>query len=174
MDYSHYDELAKVIEFRDGKPYWTENRSGKCRKGDLAGSYNRRGYRQVGINHDGKVKTAKAARLNFYMVHGYMPKCIDHIDHDRANDSIDNLRACNHSQNNRNKPKKAGTSSIYMGVCWSKKASKWVATICDGSGKKVYLGSYDNELDAAMAYDSAAIDNDLRFAVLNVGEWCDL
>ena len=174
MDYSHYDELAKAIEFVDGKPYWTEDRSSKSRKGDLVGSYNNQGYRQIGIRIGGKVMTAKAARLNFYMVHGYMPKCIDHIDHDRTNDCIGNLRACNHSQNNRNKPKKSGTSSVYMGVYLSSNTGKWVAMISDSTGKKVYLGSYDDELDAAMAYDSSAIDNDLRFAVLNVGEWVDL
>ena len=47
----------------------------------------------------------------------------------------------------------AGASSVYRGVCWSKAARKWVATITV-DGKNVHLGSWSVETDAARSYDA--------------------
>ena len=47
----------------------------------------------------------------------------------------------------------AGASSVYRGVCWSKAARKWVATITV-DGKNVHLGSWSEETDAARSYDA--------------------
>lgn len=47
-------------------------------------------------------------------------------------------------------------SSVYRGVCWNKKNKRWQSAINNG-GRYVYLGSYVEELEAAKAFDLAAL-----------------
>lgn len=93
---------------------------------------------------------------------------IDHKNHNTLDNRKENLRACTISQNQANKRKKDHCTSIYKGVSWhkSKFDSKWLAQI--GHHNKVYyLGNFDNEIDAAYAYDKAAYEQWGEFANLN-------
>jgi hypothetical protein len=75
------------------------------------------------------------------------PKCkehVDHIDGNRLNSNLDNLRWVTRSENMQNQ-------RSVKGYCWSKKAEKWQATICV-DGKLIYLGYYDTEDEARQAY----------------------
>jgi hypothetical protein len=65
-----------------------------------------------------------------------------------------------------NRQKKQGTSSIYKGVSWDKEARKWCAGIMVEK-KRIHLGYFKNEQDAAKAYDAAAKRIFLSFAALN-------
>lgn len=56
--------------------------------------------------------------------------------------------------------------SKYKGVFWEKRRSKWVAQI-KVNYKHIYLGQYDNERDAAIAYNGAALLHHGEFALLN-------
>ena len=90
----------------------------------------------------------------------------DHRDHNGLNNQRDNLRRATGSQNLQNTRKRAGASSSYKGVSWDKVNNKWLARICV-SGKQCNLGRYIEEVDAARAYDAAAIDAFGEFAFLN-------
>lgn len=91
---------------------------------------------------------------------------VDHADHDTLNNQKRNLRNCTNSENQYNKFKRSGTSSKYIGVCKSKKANKWQSAI-KGDGKTIFLGYFDNEIDAAITYNVQAKIRHGEFAVLN-------
>lgn len=66
---------------------------------------------------------------------------------------LENLRFVTRSQNNQNIDKKEGYSSKYKGVSWDKRKEKWIAQ-SKYNKKKVYLGSFDDEDEAAKQYDT--------------------
>ena len=86
-------------------------------------------------------------------------KMIDHIDRDPLNNCKSNLRFISSSGNNRNKTKKAGTSSQFPGVFWHKASSKWKAQIRI-DGKKTHLGRFVLEEIAAITYRDAILKID--------------
>jgi len=94
-------------------------------------------------------------------------KCIDHENQNGLDNRRCNLREATKAQNNRNRRKVAGLgSSIYKGVMWYKSRNKWCAEI-KVDGRKIFLGYFENEIDAAKAYDAAARIYHGQFASLN-------
>ena len=79
----------------------------------------------------------------------------DHMDHNGLNNSQDNLRICNNTQNQHNRNPQKNCSSKYKGVYRQKDRCKWMARIVKTS-KQCYLGFFASEIDAAKAYDIAA------------------
>lgn len=138
------------------------SKHGGVRPGDMAGRVvSPDGYRRIGF----RGRKYKASRLAWFFAHGEMPpQLIDHINLNRADDRIANLRPATPSQNVQNH--KAWGRSQYRGVCLSA-SRKWQAQIWTGS-RKLYLGSFDNEADAALAYNAAALEHFGEFARLNV------
>ena len=134
-----YDKLAEMIEFVDGKPYKDDSLTGKLKEG----------YRILKVYTSSKATEIRAHRLNFYKYHGWVPDMIDHWDLDKDNNDISNLRPATAFQNNANKAPLIGRASIYKGV--SRSGRRWRAEL-----SRCRLGCYDNEVDAAMAYDDAA------------------
>ncbi|MBA7691068.1 hypothetical protein ES703_99606 [subsurface metagenome] len=97
----------------------------------------------------------------------------DHIDHNGLHNRKGNLRLCTNAQNSYNQQACATGTSKYKGVCWHKCRSKWSARIrCDG--KFYNLGDFDNEMEAAMAYDNKAAELFGEFAWLNFPERMEL
>lgn len=95
-------------------------------------------------------------------------KVVDHIDNDGLNNRRSNLRVCTHKQNSRNARSHKGTSK-YKGVCLHKQYGKWQTAIgCDG--KKVLIGYFDDETEAAKAYDEYARKLFGEYAYLNFPE----
>lgn len=88
----------------------------------------------------------------------------DHIDRNGLNNLRDNLRVATRYQNNCNKIAK-GTSK-YLGVCWHKHKKRWTAQITKDYKPKC-IGYFKNEIDAALAYNSAAKRVHGEFANLN-------
>lgn len=88
-------------------------------------------------------------------------KCldVDHIDGDRQNNAINNLRMATRAQNTRGYNKKrTGVSSQYRGVCWNKRFRKWEAYL-KINGKQIGVGRFDDEEEAARARDAVADAN---------------
>lgn len=93
-----------------------------------------------------------AHRLAWVYVHGIIPSnMIDHINGDKDDNRIANLREATSSQNQRNTVKKSTNKSGYKGVCWHKRQKKWQVSI-RYDGKPHHIGYFDNVLDASNAY----------------------
>jgi len=94
---------------------------------------------------------------------------VDHKNNDSLDNRMANLRVATRSQNCQNVPKRKNTSSRFTGVCFNKEHKKWCSYI-GYKGKTVFLGYFDNEIDAARAYDAAARRYYGGFARLNFPE----
>lgn len=106
-------------------------------------------------------------RVIFTLQTGLWPlNCVDHIDQDKSNNRWNNLREATRTQNNANKPSQRGSSSSYLGVSWHKASQKWRAAI-KNLGICQYLGIFTCEIEAAKAYDRAALQIHREFANLN-------
>lgn len=88
----------------------------------------------------------------------------DHINRNGCDNRRENLRACSREENSRNKTSADGSSSRYLGV--QSFRGKWMARIRAG-GVERYLGLFDREEDAALAYNRAASVYYGAFANLN-------
>jgi hypothetical protein len=95
----------------------------------------------------------------------------DHKNLNRLDNTRGNLRVCTSMQSSGNIGKRVyknkKLSSRFKGVHWSKCAKKWVSQFCI-NGKRVSLGLYENEIDAAKAYNKAAIEKHGEFALVNI------
>lgn len=88
---------------------------------------------------------------------------IDHINHDKLDNRRANLRLCSSSENARNVSSRRGATSAYLGVSWHKASRKWLSQIHINK-LCVYLGTFESEMDAALAYDRAALKHFGEFA----------
>ena len=131
-----------------------------AKKGKEAGCHGR--YRRVWINK----KVHKVHRVIFLMAYGYLPKYIDHINHDKLDNRIINLRPCTAQENCRNRKAHKNSTSKYKGVCWAGHANKWLAQIYFNE-RQISIGVFEDEEKAALAYNSSAKEYFGDFAYVN-------
>ena len=99
--------------------------------------------------------------------------CVDHRDHNGCNNTRSNIRLCLDAENSRHRRSRLGSTSKFLGVCWSKNRSKWrsqgrLPNISHLRGGNVtYLGGYDSEIEAALAYDAFAREHYGEFSNCN-------
>ena len=130
--------------------------SGKRKTGPI-GTTNTNGYLVVII----RGRQYRLHRLAWFLTHGTWPKEIDHINGNKADNRLANLRECTRSQNQANRNGMMSTnSSGFRGV--SRSGRRWQAFVA-----KKPLGRFPTAEQAAMAYNLAAFRKWGRFAQLN-------
>lgn len=90
---------------------------------------------------------------------------VDHANRDTLDNQRGNLRLCDHRRNAQNSKATLGTSA-YKGVSFEKRHNNWRVRISTVNGI-VYVGNFQDEVEAAKAYDMAAIKHHGEFAWLN-------
>jgi len=154
--------LHNLFEYKDGFLIRKTTVSHNAKQGDVIHQIEPRGYVVVLING----KTYKVHRLIFLMHHGYLPEKIDHIDCNKTNNKIENLRPATHTQNLQNRPKYRNNTSGLKGVSFHKKTSKWQSSIRI-AGKQKYLGIFESKEDAYSVYCDACKKNHGSFSNIN-------
>ncbi|NKX40969.1 HNH endonuclease [Rhodobacteraceae bacterium R_SAG2] len=103
-----------------------------------------------------------------WMTGDFPDGCIDHIDRDPLNNKWENLRLCTRGQNQANRKSYSNSSSKYLGVTKKprKKFDRWTASITRNY-QTFRLGYFKSEIEAAKAYDAAAIEMHGEFANTN-------
>jgi citrate synthase len=118
--------------------------------GKIAGCLDKDGYVIIKINK----KNMKAHRLAWLYVHGEFPEeQIDHINRDRSDNRIENLRCVSAQENSYNKSKYSN-SGYCVGVTWSGTSNKWHSRISVDK-KEIHLGYFELYSDALNARKNA-------------------
>tara|TARA_B110000444_G_scaffold260193_1_gene306288 strand:+ start:645 stop:1259 length:615 start_codon:yes stop_codon:yes gene_type:complete len=134
------------------------SRNYRAKKGQESGSINSRGYYLIFF----KSKSYLSHRIVYFLNTGIDPeeKQVDHIDRNRLNNKISNLRLATNKQNQDNRRKQKNNTSGVTGVTWHKRDNRYYADISHNK-KKLSLG-YFNKSDEAVAVRIAA-ETDPRF-----------
>lgn len=149
-----YDLFSHLFSYcpDTGELRWKNTTSLKRLNGKLAGYVNSGdGYICVMVG----LKNYKAHRIAWLLTHGKWPDGeIDHIDHNRTNNKITNLREATQVENSRNLSLSKKNTSGHVGVCWHKYEKKWYAYITV-DGKQINLGLHNFIHDAVSARKKA-------------------
>lgn len=135
---------------RDGYVWKEGQRPGAARVGKPVGYVDANGYRRVHING----VQLKLHRVVFALNAGRWPQDLDHIDGDRLNNDISNLRETNTVENGRNQKLHSRNTSGTVGVYWHERHQKWVASI-GVRGRLKHLGTFASKNEAMRARKEA-------------------
>ena len=113
------------------------------------------------------IKNHQLGRLHRYVMNYYGDNVVDHINGNTLDNRKENLRIVTPQQNSMNKKSSKNSSSQYIGVRWNKKSNNWKAVI-KINGKQKYLGTFNNEIEAAKARDNATIEYFGEYGNLNL------
>lgn len=156
-DYYNYDAATGLLTVKERpKHEFSPSRYASHIKavGEPAGSITVGGY--VHVYLDGK--QYKAHRLIWLLLNGEWPAYpefeIDHINGDRADNRIGNLRKVTKSDNQRNGGRRINNTSGVHGVNWKAGSNRWVARIWNGP-RHVYLGQFETLHEAQIARRAA-------------------
>lgn len=144
------DYLKTIFDYKDGVLYW-KIKKGSVKAGKIAGSNHTCGYFKIALHK----KTYLLHRIIFMMHYGYMPEFIDHINNNKKDNRIENLRFCSKDENLRNRKISKNNTSGIKNISWSKNKKRWCVYIGIGKGNNKYIGSYkDLELAKIAAFNA--------------------
>lgn len=114
------------------------------------------GYKQLTVrDHNSKAFYVYNHQFAWFSTYGNLPICIDHINRDRADNRIENLRSVTASQNGMN-------MNNVRGYTFCSRSKKYIAIIMVNY-KKTQLGSFDNPEDAKKCYE----ENKNKYHLIN-------
>ena len=131
----------ELFDYADGKLYWRQDRASQKCKGKVAGALNNDGYSKVRVRELGG--SIGVHRVIYCMQHGYMPDFIDHINGNRDDNRIENLRAVTQQQNSYNGKIRTHNTSGSKNVSWNKRLQKWGVSITVNYKRK-FLGLFED------------------------------
>jgi len=139
------------------------------RKDPIIQAKNNNGYLCTTLSLPGhrRGKAFFVHRLAWFIVYGSWAKYLDHINRDKLDNRILNLREADHTKNMHNRPGQRGSSSKYRGVSSSVDGKKWRVRITPPGRKPIQIGKFDSEELAASAYNKQAKIFFGEFACLN-------
>lgn len=121
--------------------------------GRIAGSVKPDGYTAVCVNY----RMMRAHRVVWAMHHGFWPELdIDHINHDRSDNRIANMREVSRRRNCKNQSLSKANTSGHTGVSWCKRTQRWLAQV-HPNRQAVFLGRYARLEDAVAARKAADV-----------------
>ena len=142
-------KLLEILDYDQDSGLFTW-RVGKF-AGEHAGTMARDGYWQIGIDYS----LYAAHRLAWLYVHGRWPtEQIDHLNHDRSDNRMSNLRETTHIGNGKNRSKQSNNVSGKTGVVWNSAKKKWEARI-GGTSNRIHLGNFESFESACRAREKA-------------------
>jgi hypothetical protein len=134
----HYDPDTGVFR-------WRKN-TGRAKAGAIAGVINA-GYRMIKV----RKRSRSAHRLAFFYMNGKWPEAeIDHVNNNKDDNRMVNLRQASRAENMRNARRFKNNTSGFKGVSWHKVTGKWAARIYV-DGKRLNIGLFASKHEAALA-----------------------
>ena len=148
-----------VFNPENGQFRWL-NSSGRMASGQRAGSLRKDGYRVLRFPHEGRRFYLMEHRAAWIMAHGSIPpdQEIDHINRERSDNRLANLRLAARCDNTRNRRPIRGAQ--FKGVHFEKGATgrkKWRAYI-SVLGKRTHIGRFETQDEALEAYKRKALE----------------
>lgn len=138
--------LRRELSYDADSGLFRRHKTGRILQGKQAGGY-------VSIRFNGRAHLGH--RLAWLYAHSCWPaEQLDHINHDRADNRLANLRECTNQQNAQNMSRHRDNSGGHLGVSWMPKRGKWQAGI-GVNGGRINLGYHDTKEAALNAYAEA-------------------
>ena len=144
--------LKNHLKYENGFLYWIDFSIRPNAKKTALGNLMPNGYVYMKFFK----KAAYVHRLIFLYHHGYLPKYVDHINGNKQDNRIQNLREVTRCQNMMNIKKTSLNKSGFKGVSFNRRMNKWVAQIKQNK-KHFYLGAFNSPEDAHDMYRQKAV-----------------
>jgi len=138
--------LHEYFEYRNGELYWKKSTANCIQIGDKVGCIDKTNeYCRLRF----KNKNYNVHQLVFFMHHGFAPAVIDHIDCNKTNNKIENLRQADNYTNQQNQKISKKNICGYKNVTWRAARGKWYVRI-KANGKYITRGGFDDPEEASI------------------------